>query len=59
MSDYLQNYLQDYLQGKKQLQSPRFWICISSSLLPGVLPKYLRATEGIEAKIAHRFQVGK
>uniref|UniRef100_A0A803TYY0 Piezo-type mechanosensitive ion channel component n=1 Tax=Anolis carolinensis TaxID=28377 RepID=A0A803TYY0_ANOCA len=28
-------------------------------LLPGVLPRYVRATGGAEAKMAHRLQVGK
>lgn len=30
-----------------------------SSVLPGILPKYLRATYGADAKIANNLNVGK
>uniref|UniRef100_A0A8C3XJ48 Piezo non-specific cation channel R-Ras-binding domain-containing protein n=1 Tax=Chelydra serpentina TaxID=8475 RepID=A0A8C3XJ48_CHESE len=42
------------------LITPRqFWFPLISRLLPGVVPRYLRATAGAEAKTAHRLQVGK
>uniref|UniRef100_A0A8C3IIS5 Piezo-type mechanosensitive ion channel component n=1 Tax=Chrysemys picta bellii TaxID=8478 RepID=A0A8C3IIS5_CHRPI len=42
------------------LITPRqFWLPLVSRLLPGVVPRYLRATAGAEARTAHRLQVDK
>uniref|UniRef100_A0A670I0W2 Uncharacterized protein n=1 Tax=Podarcis muralis TaxID=64176 RepID=A0A670I0W2_PODMU len=53
-------------KGVRPLAFTKVLLCFRSafphphfSLLPGVLPRYLRAAGGAEAKMAHRLQVGK